>query len=163
MKRRIIVKSCKLCWLVSLVLVVALAAMAYLFVVRGSVSESQDGRTAILLKGVERDFVLTEMREFLEAVEGITGAIGEDDMATVAAIATKYGSAAVGGVPLALMSKLPIEFKTLGLDTHAAFDDLATIATNSGDTKLVVTKLSDILGNCTTCHSGYRLGIETSE
>lgn len=154
-------KSCKFCWLLTLVLAIAVAAMAYLFVVRGSVAESEDGRTAILLKGTERDFVLAEMREFLEAVEEITAAIGEGDMKRVAEASTKIGSAAASGVPLTLMSKLPIEFKTLGLETHNAFDGLAKIASDSGELKAVVANLSEILGNCTTCHSGYRLGVET--
>lgn len=156
-------KSCKFCWLVSLVLAVAIAAMGYLFIVRGDVGESQDGRTAIMLEGVERDLVLKEMREFLETVEEITGALGEGDMETVAQAALKVGSAAAGGVPLTLMSKLPIEFKTLGLETHKAFDDLAQMATQSGDIKVVVANLSQVLGNCTTCHAGYRLAVEGTE
>ncbi len=153
-------KNCKFCWLISLVLAMAVAFLAYLFIVRGAVAPSEDGRTAILLKGSERDFVLAEMRGFLEGVEEITAAIGENDMKTVAEVSTRIGSADAARVPLSLMSKLPIEFKTLGMGTHGEFDELATIATTSGDAKAVITKLANILGNCTTCHSSYRLGVE---
>ncbi len=152
-------KSCKLCWMISLLLAVAVGVLAYLMVVRGSVQESEDGRTAIILNGVERDLVLAEMREFLEGVEEITASIGEGDFEAVAEQATKIGSAAAGGVPLTLMSKLPIEFKTLGLTTHNAFDDLAKIALESKDAVAVIANLSDVLNNCTTCHSGYRLAV----
>ena len=153
-------KSCKICWLVSLLLAVALGAMVYLFVVRGAVEKSEDGRTAILLQGVERDLVLAEMREFLEGGQEITSSIGEGDFAAVAKHSTKIGSAAAGGVPLTLMSKLPIEFKTLGLETHSAFDDLAKLAIESKDAVAVIANLSDVLNNCTTCHEGYRLAAE---
>jgi hypothetical protein len=45
--------SCKFCWLVSLVLVAALGAMTYFFVIKGD-----DGRTAILMTSGERNHVL---------------------------------------------------------------------------------------------------------
>ncbi len=153
-------KNCKLCWIISLILAIALGGMAYLFVVRGNVAESEDGRTAILLKGVERDFVLKEMREFLEGVQEITGAIGEGDMKTIIEVGNKLGSESVGGVPVAIMSKLPIEFKALGLDTHGLFDKLALTAKENDDPKMLSSALSELLGNCTTCHSGYRLAAE---
>lgn len=153
-------KNCRICWLLCLVLAIALGAMAYLFVIRGDVAKSEDGRTAILLKGAERDFILGEMREFLEGVQEITGAIGEGDMKTIVEVGTKLGSEAVGGVPVAIMSKLPIDFKSLGVDTHGLFDKVAATAKETDDPKILSSAVSELLGNCTTCHSGYRLGVE---
>jgi hypothetical protein len=50
--------SCKFCWLVSLVLVAALGAMTYFFVIKGNVIKGDDGRTAILMTSGERNHVL---------------------------------------------------------------------------------------------------------
>ena len=46
------------------VLLLVIAAMAYKFVVVGSVEPAPNGRTAIVLAEGERDFVLREMRGF---------------------------------------------------------------------------------------------------
>ncbi len=78
-------------------------------------------------------------------------------MTSVAESAREVGMAAAGGVPVTLMAKLPLEFKTLGKATHAAFDDLANEATDMGDEKVAMTMLGEILGNCNTCHAGDRI------
>ncbi len=150
-------KSCKLCWAVALLLVAALGVMTYMFVIRGSVVESTDGRTAIMLSAGERDLVLKEMREFLEGVQSITEALAAKDMKAVAEASKKIGMAAAGGVPVSLMAKLPLEFKTLGLSTHKAFDDLSMEASDMGDAQISLGKLGELLNNCTTCHAAYRL------
>ena len=59
----------RLCWTLTTLLALALAATLYLFLVRGSVAPASDGRTAILLAPAERDLVLTEMRAFLQATQ----------------------------------------------------------------------------------------------
>ena len=152
-------KSCRLCWSITILLLVAIGAMAYLFVIKGSTLEASDGRTAIILSAGERDLVLGEMREFLETVQIITESLAEKDMKAVSTAALKVGSASVGGVPLTLMAKLPIEFKTLGLETHGAFDELAE-SSKGGSTEDVLAKLGVLMNNCTTCHSGYRIDAE---
>ncbi len=155
-------KTCKFCWGISAVLIIAVAAMAYMFVIRGSVTESADGRTAIMLAGSERDLILEEMRGFLEAVQTITTALAEKDMKTVTESAHKVGMANAGGVPVTLMAKLPLEFKTLGMATHKAFDDLSQEASDMGDAGVTLAKLGELLNNCTTCHAGYRLAADGS-
>ncbi len=150
-------KSCKLCWGIILVLLVVIGGGAYQFIIRGSTIESSDGRTAILLPAGERDYVLKEMREFLEGVQIITQAIAEDDMKTVVTAARKIGQEEMTPPPFSLMGKLPIEFKTLGLATHGEFDVLAKMAGDGSDSKAVLGKLSEIINSCTTCHEGYRI------
>ena len=49
--------SCKFSWLLNLVLLVALAGLAYKFIVVGNVVKSEDGRTALVLEAGERDLV----------------------------------------------------------------------------------------------------------
>jgi len=154
--------GCKFCWGVSALLFIAVAVMGYLFFVRGTVSESADGRTAIRLAGSERDLVLAEMRSFLESVQGIVAGANAGDMKTVAAMARKAGAAAANEVPVSVMGKLPLAFKTLGLATHSAFDDIALEAEGLGRTDIAFSALGKLLANCTACHSGYRLALEES-
>lgn len=154
-------KTCKFCWLVSLVLAVLVATMGYLFIIRGSTIESDDGRTAILLSAPERNHVLGEMRALLEAVQGITEAIVTNDMDSVVESASAVGMAAAQGEDPTLIAKLPLDFKTAGFAAHGAFDSLAENAQESQDRDMVLKDLSGILGACTSCHAGYRIAVET--
>lgn len=150
-------KSCRLCWGVTILLVLfAVAAGATLFV-RGTTALGDDGRTAILLNPAERTHVLAEMRGLLEAVESITYGISQNDLPAVAAAASAVGMGAAGGEPITLIAKLPLEFKSLGMATHSAFDDLALDANDNSDGMALLEHLSGILSNCTSCHAGYRI------
>ena len=157
------VKTCKLCWGLSALSITVVAVMAYMFVIRGNVSESDDGRTAITLSAGERDLVLAEMRDFLESVQSIVAGLAENDMAAVAASAKVVGMANFQGVPTTLMAKLPLDFKALGRSTHQAFDALAMEALDMGDQKVVLARLGKVMLNCTSCHAGYRLDIEGAD
>ena len=50
-------KSCKLCWTISGVLILAIVAMGYKFMIVGSVVPATDGREALVLEPAERDLV----------------------------------------------------------------------------------------------------------
>ena len=152
-------KSCKLCWALSAALIIGIIAIGGWFFVRGNVAESADGRTAILLTSSERDFVLAEMRGLLEAVEGITAELADENMDGVAEAARAVGMGSAGGEPMTLIAKIPLEFKSLGMATHQAFDDLANEAEDMGDGTVVLGQLSAILTNCTSCHSSYRFDV----
>jgi cytochrome c556 len=149
----------KLSLILNIVFAGVIALGAYKFIFAGSVEVADDGRTAIIVQAGERDFLLGEMRGFLEAVEGIVAAIAADDLETVASLSTSVGMAATGGETAALIGKLPLDFKTFGLATHALFDDLAAEATAGGDRMAVAASLGALLGNCTTCHAGYRIDV----
>ncbi len=151
---------CKFCWASSAVLLAVIAALVYMFVIRGAVEEADDGRTAILLSAGERNLVLAEMRSFLESVQEIIDAAAENDMQTIAKSAHVMGMANAKLVPASLLGKLPLEFKKLGMATHQAFDDIAMEAKDMGDSALIIKKLGSMLQNCTTCHSAYRLEAE---
>ena len=112
-----------------------------------------------MLEAGERDFVLGEMRVFLETVQGVVAAVAQNDMAKVAELSTAVGMGSTGGETAALIGKLPLEFKTLGLATHALFDDLATEATDMGDPTVITASLGVLLENCTSCHAGYRFDV----
>jgi len=148
---------CKLCWTISLVLLLAVSAMTYKFIISGSVAPSSDGREALLLEPGERDLVLAEMRAFLESVQTITEAVGEKDMPRIAASARKVGAAAQQAVPGSLVGKLPLSFKKLGFDTHKQFDTLAMDADELEDPEHALQQLSVLMQNCVACHAAYRI------
>jgi hypothetical protein len=148
---------CKLSWALNALLAIAVVVLAYLLFVPGKVMPASDGRTAILLAPGERDFVLAEMRAFLDGVQGIAAGAAQNDMKAVGESARKVGMAVARNVPVSLMSKLPMEFKGLGMATHKAFDDLGIEAETMGDAKVVTGKLADLLNNCSACHGTYRI------
>jgi len=148
---------CKTCWASVVLLLGLTAGMAYMFIIKGSVTTDVDGRTAIILKEGERDLVLSEMRAFLAAVQQITAGLSSGNMKMVAESAREVGLAAQQAVPVGLMGKLPIEFKKLGFDTHSRFDALALNAEEFGDTETALTELGTLMQNCVGCHGGYKL------
>ena len=150
-------KSCKLCWTISGVLILAIVAMGYKFMVVGSVVPATDGREAIVLEPAERDLVLDEMRMFLASVQRITQAATAEDMVAAAKAAREVGLAAQQAVPGSLMGKLPLAFKKLGFDTHSKFDSLALDAEQLGDPKHALQQLSTLMNNCVACHAAYQI------
>ena len=82
---------CKLCWAISFILFLAVAALGYTFIIKGETVSGSDGRAVIVMPEGERDLVLSEMRAFLAAVQGIISAANEEDMEAVA----KYAKALV--------------------------------------------------------------------
>lgn len=149
--------GCGLCWSLLAIIVVLVGVAAYRLIGGGQTQVAGDGRAEIVLSEENRDIVLTEMRTMLSAVQGITTALAQDDLKTVAAQARSVGAAAAGLVPASLMQALPLEFKTLGQSTHAAFDQLALDAEQMGDRDMALRQLGEILGRCVSCHAAYRL------
>jgi len=97
--------TCKLSWSITGILVIAILAMGYKFMISGSVVPSTDGRQALMLEPAERDIVLAEMRMFLSSVQRITHAITQDDLKAVVSTAREAGAAAQQAVPGTLMGK----------------------------------------------------------
>ncbi len=152
------VKNCKICWGANVLMIGAIAFAAYTFVFGKTGEVGLDGRTPILMSADEKEHVLGEMRGLLEAVQAIVEGIVEEDLASVAENAHAVGMSSTGGETAALIAKLPLEFKQLGMGTHQAFDDLGNEATDMGDADIVLSMLGDLLLNCTACHQMYRVG-----
>lgn len=150
--------NCKACWGVSLALVAALGFGAYKFMVVGNVEAYADGRTSVLLLPDERNKVLSEMRGLLEAAQTITEAAVKNDMETVQTTARSVGMAAARAESPALIGKLPLEFKKLGMSTHQAMDDLADFAEVAEPIE-VLGMLGEAMLKCTACHASYRIGL----
>jgi hypothetical protein len=78
-------------------------------------------------------------------------------MKPVAQAARASGVAAAADVDPALMAKLPLEFKQLGLSVHKRFDEIATAADSGASLEQLLASLSTPLSACVACHAGYRL------
>lgn len=142
------------------VLLGAWAAMALLTACetgRVESAPSTDVRTLVSLPSKEREHLRRGMRIYLDSLQGIAEALAERKMPLVAEHARKAGSAAIGDVPIAVTVTLPPGFVLLGMDTHQRFDALAAAASARTSTNEVMQQLRDILGNCTACHSSYRI------
>jgi|LGVF01.2.fsa_nt_gb hypothetical protein len=145
---------------ITLVLAIAVAVLSYTFVLKGNAYLGEDGRMTIVLTEAEKAQVLSEMRAMLEGAQAITEALSVNDMDAVATAASSLGMVVANADSPDLIAKLPIEVKTLGLGTHAGFDELANLAQVSEDPLEVLAEFSNLMLNCTTCHASYRIAIE---
>lgn len=143
------------------VLLLVIAAMAYKFIVVGSTEKTEDGRIAVVLEPGERALMLREMRDFVVGLQLISDALSRDDMRDVAKAARAMGAARTHDVPITMMSKLPLEFKTRALAVHSEFDTIAMDAEAFGIPKRTLEQLSGVLQKCVACHAGYRATVET--
>lgn len=142
--------------IIALLLAVVVAG-AYKFLVAGSVEKAEDGRMAIVLAPGERALVLGEMRGFVAGLQQITDALAREDMNAVAAAARRMGRGAAKDVPVALMGKLPLEFKTMGFAVHGGFDQIADDAEKIQMAKLTLSQLAEVLQQCVACHSAFQI------
>lgn len=140
-------------------LILAIAVMAYKFIVAGSVEPAPDGRQAIVLQPAERAFALGEMRGFVAGLQQMTAALARDDMKATAAAARQMGMSAAHSAPAAMVGKLPLEFKTLGFSVHRDFDAIALDAESLGDPRHTLTQLADTLSKCVACHNTYQFKV----
>lgn len=149
--------STRILSIVAVALWLLTAAGAVVIFVRGQTQVAPDGRTAILLAPDERNLVLAEMRGLLGSVQGIVDGVNAGDMKRVAQAARASGMAVAADVNPALMAKLPLEFKELGLSMHRRFDDIAAFADSGGSREQALAALSTQLSACVGCHESYRL------
>ncbi|BCK87344.1 hypothetical protein MIZ01_1122 [Sideroxyarcus emersonii] len=143
--------------LVAMVLWIATVAVFAWFFVRGNTTAGTDGRTAVVLAPAERDLVLGEMRGLLSASQQVVLGIRQGDMKLVAKSARAAGMASAADVNPALMAKLPVAFKSLGMSVHRDMDDLALAAESGKGQADLLGMLSDTMSKCVACHSAWQL------
>jgi cytochrome c556 len=127
------------------------------FFVHGNTRSSADGRTAVVLAPLERDLILGEMRGLLGAVQGIMEGLEKNDNVRVAQAARAVGMASAVDVNPALMAKLPVEFKSLGMSVHHDMDDLAAAAEAGKTSQELLGSLGQTLSKCVACHASWQL------
>jgi len=134
------------------------------FFVQGWTTQGTDGRMAIVLAPTERDLILGEMRMLLKAVHGVvTGLTGQDqeaDRAQIEQAARSAGMHMAEDVNPALMAKLPLPFKQMGMSIHKDMDALADAVVHKETPQQILQRLSSLTARCTACHELYRFQAE---
>ncbi len=143
--------------LASIVLWVATIATFGIYFVRGNTAPGSDSRTAVILAPAERDLILREMRGFLSGVHDILDGLNKNDMKQVASAARRIGMQSAVDVNPALMTKLPLQLKQLGVSVHRDMDDLAAAAESGTPGPELQTRLTNTLTKCVACHSAWQL------
>jgi hypothetical protein len=149
-------KSNKIALAAILLWVITVAVFAWFFI-RGNTVAGSDNRTAVVLGVGERELVLSEMRGLLGGVHGILDGINRGDMKQVASAARAVGMASAADVNPALMAKLPMPFKQLGMSVHQDMDDLAQAAESGKPAAELQTMLTNTLSKCISCHASWQL------
>ena len=154
MRRRLCMASVVL-WIVTVV------AGGWLFV-KGWTTTGSDGRTEIPLAPVERDQILAEMRQLLKAVDGVVRGLGESqpDLQAMQGVARAAGMEMAADVDPAIMAKLPLPFKQMGMSIHSDMDGLADAIAQQETPQQILRRLSSMTARCTACHDMYRFSVD---
>ncbi len=126
------------------------------FFVMGRTVPAPDGRTAVVLSGAERDQVLGEMRQLLKSVHGVLQGVSAQDLAAAGRAARAAGMGMAADVNPALLAKLPLTFKAMGMSVHRDFDGLADGLQSGERGEQSLKRLSELTSRCTACHDLYR-------
>jgi hypothetical protein len=142
-----------LLWLVTIVL------FGWFFI-HGRTTVGTGGRTAVLLQASERELVLAEMRQMLVAAQGVLEGANQGDMQGIIKAASAAGMRGAADANPALMAKLPIELKALGMSVHRDMDEIAKAAASGTPAPEILKMLSNTLAKCVACHSTWQLKVE---
>jgi hypothetical protein len=151
-------KSLSILTIISILLNIGLI---YFFVFKGETVTSSDSRTAVVMSPDNTDFVLDEMRDFLESVQQINEGILHKDARKIIDAGKRSGGSVIDHAPKGLIKTLPLSFKNLGFETHDIFDEIRESAENDFNPKKAQIQLNKLLYNCTACHRSFK--IETSK
>jgi hypothetical protein len=151
----------KLCVVALVAWFVTMGAFGWLFV-KGWTAAGTGGRMEVVLAPAERDQILAEMRQLLKSVHGVvTGLSGSDgDVKAVEEAARAAGMTMAADVNPAIMAKLPLAFKQMGMSVHQDMDLLADAVVQRETPPQILRRLSSITARCTTCHDMYLLAFE---
>jgi len=149
-------KSNKLALIALILWLLTVVVFAWFFI-RGVTVEGSDERTAIVLQTAERDLVLSEMRGLLVAVQGVLEGTNQGDSQHISKSAHSAGKAAAADVNPALMAKLPLAFKQLGMSVHQDMDDIAQAAEDGKGSGEILTMVANTLNKCIACHSAWQV------
>ncbi len=111
-------------------------------------------RNVATLSGPERDFMLNEMRYYLDMLWVTSDALSRDDFDTVAKVArSRIPAMSAKPLPPTLETKLPREYLALSRAQHAAVDELAVTAEKSRDSHDTLRQVCVVLQRCNECHA----------
>ena len=132
-------------------------SLIYLFIFKGETTKTNDNRIAVVMTPDNTDFVLNEMRDFLESIQQINEGILNNDARKIIDAGKKSGGSVIDHAPKGLIKSLPIGFKKLGFATHNIFDEIKESAEANFIPKNTQIQLNKLLNNCTACHKSYKI------
>jgi len=137
--------------------VIGVAIVGWIFM-KGWTTPGTDGRTEIVLAPPERDQVLAEMRQLLKAVHGVVTGLSDPAQGMIEAerAARAAGMSMAADVDPAIMMKLPVAFKQMGMSIHKDMDELADAIVQKETPQQILQRLSGMTARCTICHDLYR-------
>ena len=152
-----------LCW-ITLGLWIVTIGLAGWFFVQGWTTQGIDGRMQVVLAPAERDLILGEMRMLLKAVHSVVTGLASQDQevnrAQMEQAARSAGMHMAEDVNPALMAKLPLPFKQMGMSIHQDMDALADAIVQKETPQQILQRLSSMTARCTACHDLYRFSVE---
>ena len=137
--------------------IMTIAVLGWFFI-KGWTAKGSDGRTEVLLAAAERDQILAEMRQLLKAVDGVVRELGEPqpDVKQMEAAARAVGMHMAADTEPAIMAKLPLPFKQMGMSIHKDMDALADAIVQNETPQQILRRLASMTARCTVCHDMYR-------
>ncbi|MDB4297461.1 hypothetical protein N9901_01770 [Flavobacteriaceae bacterium] len=150
-------------WIIAVLSILLNITLVYVFVFKGDVAYVNDNRIELNMSNANRDFVLEEMRSFLESVQQINEGVTYGDASKVIQAGETSGGAVIEQTPKGLIKSLPIGFKQLGFSTHDIFDDISESAKEHFNPKETQQKLNSLLNNCVACHQSYKIVTNSKE
>ncbi len=125
--------------------VIGAAIVGWIFV-KGWITSGADGRTEIRLAPSERDQILKEMRQLLQAVHGVVVGLNapEPDAKQVEQTARAVGMRMAADASPSIMMKLPLPFKQMGMSVHRDFDELADGIARGEQSRQTLNRLTSI-------------------
>ena len=118
-----------------------------------------DSRTVVVMQSRERDLFLSQMRDFLSAVQGILEGANQGDMNRIVQSSRSAGMAARGDVSPSLIAKLPSAWKALGMSMHRDMDEIANAAEGGKPAPELLKMTVKALEKCAACHASYQVRV----
>lgn len=133
--------------------------LAYFFVF-GMTEPSQDNRQVVQVTVAEKQFLLSEMRQLLEAMQRMHVELGKGNREQAALAAESVGMQMVrdlAAIESKILVKLPVPMKELGLGTHSEFDRLAETIRSDASDREIQAEIGKLMSRCVACHASYKL------
>jgi methyl coenzyme M reductase subunit C-like uncharacterized protein (methanogenesis marker protein 7) len=137
---------------------ISLGTLGFFFI-QGNTEQLDDGRISVRLTKNEKNRILGEMRMLLSGVQMIIASAMNNDFKVVEKTASSLGMKVAIDEDPALLGKLPLDLKKIGLGVHRRFDNLASKVRLGATKDQVIREVSDIMLTCVSCHHTYRLDV----
>jgi len=136
--------------------------LAYVLLFTGTemVKNEKDTRITVKYAPDLRDYVLSEMRDYLEVISEIQQGIAEDNPEKIYKSALRQGKASIKKTPIRLLKLAPIPCKKMGFAGHNLFQAIADSAKTNYNPKTTVKQMAALTNNCIACHRTYKVELE---